>query len=209
MPSSQRSRDFLLPQGQPASKHVLLFSDFVAHRKSLGYCIRWNHNIIVTHCRVSLFRSSSTTQAFFFLLLLFFCRQTTELLFSFILQLGASCKRLQTSFNLSSLFFNVHLLSHWQAQAVSNTTTSPGMPANVHRSTYNLNSYNSRTRAWAAFTQKTVPQRCSTIAFDFLFLHQISCTTVQSISETTSQKTHLAGHQAWSPRLAPQCLAFP
>ena len=33
--SSQRSRDFLLPQGQPASKHVLLFSDFLAHRESL------------------------------------------------------------------------------------------------------------------------------------------------------------------------------
>ena len=35
MPSSQRSRDFLLPQGQPASKHVLSFSDFLAHRESL------------------------------------------------------------------------------------------------------------------------------------------------------------------------------
>ena len=35
MPSSQRSRDFLLPQGQPASKHVLLFSVFLAHRESL------------------------------------------------------------------------------------------------------------------------------------------------------------------------------
>ena len=35
MPSSQRSRDFLLPQGQPASKHVLLFSDLLTHRESL------------------------------------------------------------------------------------------------------------------------------------------------------------------------------
>ena len=35
MPSSQRSRDFLLSQGQPASKYVLLFSDFLAHRESL------------------------------------------------------------------------------------------------------------------------------------------------------------------------------
>ena len=32
---SQRSRDFLLPQGHPASKHVLLSSDLLAHRKSL------------------------------------------------------------------------------------------------------------------------------------------------------------------------------
>ena len=35
MPSSQRSRDFLLPQGQPESKHVLFFSDLLAHRESL------------------------------------------------------------------------------------------------------------------------------------------------------------------------------
>ena len=35
MPSSQRGRDFLLPQGQPASKHVLLLSDLHANRESL------------------------------------------------------------------------------------------------------------------------------------------------------------------------------
>ena len=77
--------------------------------------------------------------------------------------------------------------------------------------TYNVNSYDSRTRAWAdVFTQRkpyhNVARR-SPLIFS-IFLHQISCTRVQSISETTSQKTHLVGHQAWSPRLAPQCLAF-
>ena len=36
MQPSQRSRYFLLGQGQPASNHVLLFSDLLAQRKSLS-----------------------------------------------------------------------------------------------------------------------------------------------------------------------------
>ena len=56
--------------------------------------------------------------------------------------------------------------------------------------TYNLNSYDSRTRAWAdVFRQKkNVPQRCSFLIFS-IFLHQISCRRVQSIFETTSTKS--------------------
>ena len=57
------------------------------------------------------------------------------------------------------------------------------------------NSYDSQTRAWAdVFMQKkNVPQRCSSIAFDFFDLssshHQISCRRVQSIFETTFIKS--------------------
>ena len=69
------------------------------------------------------------------------------------------------------------------------------MPANVCTSqtrTYNLNSYDSRTRAWAeVFTQQNphhnVPRQ-SLLIFS-VFLHQISSRRVQSIFETTSTKS--------------------
>ena len=58
--------------------------------------------------------------------------------------------------------------------------------------TYNLNSYDSRTRAWAdVFTQKKKYHnvaRQSPLIFS-IFLHQISCRRVQSIFETTSTKS--------------------
>ena len=82
-----------------------------------------------------------------------------------------------------------------QAQAGSNTITSPGMSANVRSayftSTYNLNSYDSRTRARAAvFTKKTYHNvaRQSPLIFS-IFLHQISCRRGQSNFETTSAKS--------------------
>ena len=68
--------------------------------------------------------------------------------------------------------------------------------------TYNLNSYDSRTRAWAdVFTQKkkTVPQRCSSIVFDFFDLSSSNLMQESSVDLQPQQ----------SPRLAPQCLAFP
>ena len=44
--------------------------------------------------------------------------------------------------------------------------------------TSNLNSYDSRTRAWAdVFMQKNVPQRCSSIAFDYFDLSQSNLLT--------------------------------
>ena len=82
-----------------------------------------------------------------------------------------------------------------------------------HRNTYNLNSYDCGTRAWADVHAKKPYHnfgRRSPLIFS-IFLHQISSTRVQSNSETTSHvhKTHIAGHEARSSRLAPQCLAFP
>ena len=122
----------------------------------------------------------------------------------------ARCK-LRTTVELFEPFFNVLLLSHWKAQAGSNTITSPGMPTNVRTSqTPTL----VRQSNWCVgcFVHTKIPYRNvarrSPLIFS-IFLHQISCTRVQSISETTSHKTHSVGHEAKSPRLAPQCLAFP
>ena len=58
---------------------------------------------------------------------------------------------------------------------------------------YNLNSYDSRTRAWAdVFRQKTKPYRNvarqSFLIFS-IFVHQISCRRAQSKFETTSTKS--------------------
>ena len=76
---------------------------------------------------------------------------------------------------------------------------------------YNLNSYDSRTRAWADGVRAKKPHhnvaRRSPLIFS-IFLHQLFCTRLPSISETTSHKTHFAGDQ-WSPRLAKQNLELP
>ena len=82
------------------------------------------------------------------------------------------------------------------------------------RNTYNLNSYDSGTLVRGLMcTQKN---RTTTLVVDRLsffrsfFIKSPSREPlVLSISETTSHKTHFASHEARSPRLAPQCLAFP
>ena len=78
MPSNQRSRDFLLPQGQPESKHVLSFSDLLApiekpySTKQRCYC-----NSLSCKLLPQLIDNSATKGFFFW--------QTTELLLSFTL----------------------------------------------------------------------------------------------------------------------------
>ena len=59
--------------------------------------------------------------------------------------------------------------------------------------TYNLNSYDSRTRAWAdLFTQKkTVPQRCSSIAFDFFDLSSSNLVQESSVDLQPQQSRGL------------------
>ena len=67
--------------------------------------------------------------------------------------------------------------------------------------TYNLNSYDSRNRAGAESRKKTVPQCCSSIAFDFFRSFFIK-SRAGEFSRSLRQPQQ-------SPRLAPQCLAFP
>ena len=123
MPSSQKSRDFLLPQGQPASKHVLLFSDLLVYPR------KQRHSCNSLSCKLlpQLIDSSATKGLFFFL---------DRLLSYSSLPHSSSAPndcRVVLTFQVNS-FFNVHLLSDWQAQAMSNTIASLGMPANVHTS---------------------------------------------------------------------------
>ena len=76
MPSSKRSRDFLLRQGQPASNHVLLFSDLLAQRKSLSDETTVG-NSLSCNLLSQLIDNSATKGRFCW-------RQKTELLFSLI-----------------------------------------------------------------------------------------------------------------------------
>ena len=181
MPSSQRSRDFLLPQGQPASKHVLLFSELLAHRESL--CDKTTVLLQLIDVLASSPANWQLSDERFFVL----TNNWANLVFHTL----ARCK-LRTTLELFEPFFNVLLLSHWKAQAGSNTITSPGMPANVRTSqTHTL----VRQSNWCVgcFVHTTwIPYRNVTrqspLIFS-IFLHQISCTRVQSISETTSHKS--------------------
>ena len=70
--------------------------------------------------------------------------------------------------------------------------------------TSNLNSYDSRTRAWADvfMPKKNVPQCCSSIAFNFFRSFFIKSRAGEFSRSSRRQPPQ-------SPRLAPQCLAFP
>ena len=173
--------------------------------------IRRNNAIIATHCHVSFFRSWLTTQAFFFV--------DWQLSYS---SLSHANSVLAANDCIVILTFQVKsFLQHSSSSSLASASRVQHDNESWHARqcafltiTCNLNLYGSRTRAWAdVFTQRKPYHniaRWSPLIFS-IFLHQISCTSAQSISETTSQNTHLhvAGHQAWSPRLAPQCLAFP
>ena len=110
---------------------------------------------------------NSATKGFFFL---------TDNWVTLVFHTLARCK-LRATVELFQPFFNVLRLSHWQAQAgpvqMQHDNESWHACQRVYlTNTYNLNSYDSWIRAWAnVFTRKkTVPQRCSSIVFDFFDL---------------------------------------
>ena len=166
MQPSQRSRYFLLGQGQPASNHVLFVFRFTCPTKKP---IRRNNAITASHCRVTFFRSSWTTQRRKGV----FRRQTTEILYrsslsrySWVLAANDCWFQVKyflqrsSSFSLASASRVLHDNESWHACQRAYLTN-----------TYKLNSYDSGTRAWAdVHAKKPVPQRCSSIAFDFLDL---------------------------------------
>ena len=85
-----------------ASRHRNMFFCFPIYLPiGIAYCIRWNHDIIATHCRVSFFRSSSTTQALFFFF--FVDRQVSYSSLSHLSSvLAANDRRLVLTFQVKS-----------------------------------------------------------------------------------------------------------
>ena len=162
-----------------------------------------------THCRVIFFRSSLTTQrrkGVFF--------ADRKLSYSSLSRYSSVPAANDCRFQVKSFLQRSSSFSLASASRVQRDNESWHARQRAYlRNTYNLNSYDSGTRAWADVHAKKPYHnvgRRSPLIFS-IFLHQISCTRVQSYSETTSHvhKTHSAGHEARSSRLAPQCLAFP
>ena len=164
------SRDFLLPQGQPASNHVLLFSDLLAQRKSLSDETTVGNSL---SCNLlSQFIDNSATKGRFF----FADRKLSySSLSRYSSVLAANDCRFQvksflqrsSSFSLASTSCVQRDNESWHAR--------PGQRTYL-RNTYNLNSYDSGTRAWADVHAKKPYHnvgRRSPLIFS-IFLHQIS-----------------------------------
>ena len=150
--------------------------------------IRRNNAIAASHCRVIFFRSSLTTQrrkGVFVDRQLSYSRSSLSR-YSWVPHVAANDCWFQvkyllqhsSSFSLASASRVLHDNESWHARQRAYLT-----------STYNLNSYDSGTRAWADVHAKkpyhNVARR-SPLIFS-IFPHQISCMRVQSISETASQ----------------------
>ena len=180
MPSSQRSRDFLLPQGQPASKHVLLFSDLLAHHGEKAYSTKQRYYCNSLSCLPQVIDNSATKGSFFDRQLSYSCLSHSSSV------LAANDCRVVLIFLQRSPSF---LLA---SQAGSNTITSPGIPANVRTSQTSITWTRTRLELvrglMCSGKKKPVPQRCSSLIFS-IFLHQISCRRVQSIFETIPTKS--------------------
>ena len=115
--------------------------------------------------------------------------------------LGANNCRVVLTFQVKSFLQRSSSLSLASASHVKHDNESWHARQRVYlTNTYNLNSYDSRTRAWAdVFTQKKKlfhdVARRSLLIFS-IFLLQIPCTRLQSICKTTSQNAF-----SWPPRL--------
>ena len=160
MPSSQRSRGFLLPQGQPASNHVLLFSDLLAQRKKP---IRRNNGMIATHCHVIFFRSSLATKRRFFFFFFFVDRKvsySSPSRYSSVLAANDCRFQVKSFLQRSSSF----LLASASRVQRDNESWHARQRAYL-RNTYNLNSYDSGTHAWADVHAKN---RTTTLVVDRL-----------------------------------------
>ena len=176
MPSSQRSRDFLLPQGQPALKHVpfvFRFQGACPSRKPF----RQNNATIFTDILAGFTFNNRVLRLPAIVLLnicdccnSLSCKLLPQLVddsgkkgFFFDRQLSYSCLshsssvlaandcRLLLTFLQRSPSFSLASASRVQHD---NESWHAGQPAYL-TNTYNLNSYDSQTRAWAdVFTQK-------------------------------------------------------
>ena len=118
--------------------------------------------------------------------------------------------RVVLTFQVKS-FFNVHLLPHWQAQAVSNTITSPGMPANVRTSqthtTWTLTTVELVRGLMCSPKENPVKQRCSSIAFDFLDLSSSNLVHDSSVDLWDNRSKNTLG---WPPSLKSEaCSTMP
>ena len=69
MPSSQRGRDFLLPQGQPATNHVLLFLIYLPNERAYPTKQRYYFNSLSCNLLSQLIDNSATKVRFFFFFL--------------------------------------------------------------------------------------------------------------------------------------------
>ena len=108
--------------------------------------------------------------------------------------------RVVLTFNLI-LFFTVHLLSHWQRKPCSTRKRVLACPPTCvpHKHLQpELVLVRESNSCVGCCVHAKVPlcnvARRSPLIFS-IFLHHLSCTTVQSISETTSQKTYFSGHK--------------
>ena len=156
MPPSQRSRDFLLPQGQPASNHVLLFSDLLAQRKSLS---EKNNGIIAKSLSCNLLSqlidNSATKGRFFF--------ADRKLSYSSLSRCSSVLAANDCRFQVKSFLQRSSSFSLASASRVQRDNESWHARQRAYlRNTYNLNSYNSGTRAWVDVHAKKKPYQTQT-----------------------------------------------
>ena len=141
MPPSQRSRDFLLPQGQPASHHVLLFSDLLAQRKSLSDETTVG-NSLSCNLLSQLIDNSATKGRFFF--------ADRKLSYSSLSRYSSVLAANDCRFQIKSFLQRSSSFSLARTSCVQRDNESWHARQRTYlRNTYNLNSYDSGTRAWA------------------------------------------------------------
>ena len=161
--------------------------------------IRQNNAIIATHCGVSFFRS-------------YFITQRRKVFFFFDRQLSYSCLSHSSSVLAAndctvSSTFSFFLIGKRKPGAGSNTITSPGMPANVRTSltnTYNLSELVRQSNSCVGWCIHAKKNRTTTLLVNWL-----CCFRSFFIKTRAGEFSRSLRQPQQSPRLAPQCLAFP